>query len=93
MAITTRAFAVGVSRPSVPKTGATIPAVVMMATVDEPCAVLSAAAMMKGSQILRPALWPRYPSTTSDIPEFCRTFPKAPPQPVIIMIVAAATTA
>ena len=51
MAMTASAAATGVSRPSVAITGARMPAVVVMATVEEPCAVLRMAASRNGKKM------------------------------------------
>ena len=72
--------------------GAIIEAAVMMATVDEPCAVLSAAAIRKGIQI--PRCEPEKLSpTTSAIPESLSTMPNEPPAAVIMIMTAADTSA
>ena len=88
MAVTARAFSIGLMNPSISARGAMMEAVVTMATVDEPCEVLSAAAMMKGIQI--PRFAPERASfRTSAMPESLNTLPKEPPAAVIIIITAA----
>jgi hypothetical protein len=68
--------------------GATIDAVVINATVEDPWAVFIAAHKIKGKR--SPQLFPiRYPLTSSAIPLFCNTVPKFPPAPVISNIEAA----
>ena len=44
IAITQRTVFTGEARPSAPRSGAMIPAVVVIATVEEPCAVFNIAA-------------------------------------------------
>ena len=51
MAITTRAICAGVVKPRAVSIGARIPAVVVMATVEEPWADFRMAAKMKGNKI------------------------------------------
>lgn len=88
IATTAIALSSAVSNPKLLNKGATIEAVVMMAMVEEPCAVLMAAANKKGSQI---------PMLNSDkilarrlaIFEFCKIVPKMPPAPVINKTLAA----
>ena len=53
MAMTTTAFSTWLSKPSVFIIGTMMEAVVMSATVDEPCAVLIGADKRNGSQMLR----------------------------------------
>lgn len=85
---TNNALAIPEVKPNDGISGDNIHAVVIIATVDDPCTVLIAAAMRKGSHI---------PSLASDnaLPrvsareEFCKTLPKAPPAPVIKIIIAA----
>ena len=55
MAMTVTAARIGVPRPKVVIRGAMMPAVVVMATVEDPCAVLRIAERMKGKKIPRPA--------------------------------------
>src|SRR5690606_25766927 len=60
-------------------------AVVIIATVDDRCAVLMAAANRQGNQI--PGCSPEtVVPMVSAIPEFCSTLPKIPPAPVIKII-------
>lgn len=87
MAITTTALENSVPVPMEFIMGATIDAAVINATVDDPCAVFMAAAIKNGSQM--PMDIPLIPEKSSPKPEFCSTLPKAPPAPVIMMIVAA----
>ena len=51
IAITQSAPITGVPIPSAPMSGAIIPAVVVMATVEEPCAVFKMAASRNGKKI------------------------------------------
>ncbi len=82
MAITTMAFSIGLANPKVSIIGTMMEAVVMSATVDEPCAVLIAADKRNGSQMLR-CTSAKTLLSNSAIPESCNTLPKIPPAPVI----------
>ena len=88
MARTTRAFSISLTNPNEPIIGIMMEAVVMSDTVDEPWAVLIAAASRNGSQRLRLISVNVLPSRSA-MPEFCSTLPKMPPAPVIKMIEAA----
>ena len=85
MEVTANAFARAVSKPRTPISGAISDAVVIIATVDDPCAVLSAAAIMNGSQIPRLNPESASPSIVA-MPESLRTIPNDPPAAVIMMI-------
>ena len=77
-----KTFIVSESSPNCPKIGAIIDAVVIIATVVDPCAVFSANAIKKGRKI------PQFASlmlvvTRSPTPEFWSIFPNTEPAPVI----------
>src|SRR5690606_38919591 len=82
MAMTTSALSRSLTKPNSFIKGASMEAVVINATVDEPCAVLMAAANKKGSQIPK-CQWLMISPRWVAIPEFCSILPKAPPAPVI----------
>ncbi len=89
---TTRALAIGDSKPKGDIKGLIRDAVVIRATVEEPWAVLMAAATMNGSQM------PRFASDrklliTAAKGEFLRTRPKEPPAPVTIIMIPEPRTA
>ena len=78
--------------PSEPINGSMMDDVVIIATVDDPCAVFIAAASRNGSQILILILLSTDPSIPA-IPESCNTFPNIPPAPVIRMMDAVSLSA
>jgi len=84
---TTNALATADSKPKDDINGVIKDAVVINATVDEPWAVFMAAAIINGSQMPRLA-FDKELLSTSAIGEFRRTISKAPPAPVIIIIMA-----
>ncbi len=90
MANTARTFINSLSNPRGTNKGAITEAVVTMATVDEPWAVLRARDIRNGRRRPRLALL-RLLLTRSAIPEFWSIFPNIPPAPVIRMIGAAVT--
>src|SRR5690606_12105652 len=92
IATTTNADSKPPVKPSTSINGATMEAVVISATVEEPCAVLIAAAIKNGNQIPRFHCATVEPSTSA-IPEFCSTLPKIPPAPVIKIMEAAPVSA
>lgn len=87
IAITTIALSISLVNPNTGIKETIIDAVVIKATVEEPWADFNAAARIKGSQI-------PIGKSDNDSPmivarsEFCKTFPKMPPAPVIKMMVA-----
>ena len=87
-AVTRIAFSRGETNPITPIRGATMDAVVMMDTVEDPWAVLSAKAIRNGSHMPRLYLERASPSTSA-IPESRRIIPKDPPAAVIRMMMAA----
>src|SRR5690606_13535450 len=92
IATTTIAFSNSESKPNEPIIGMMIEAVVIRDNVEEPSAVLMDAANKKGNQMLKLVSANAAPNVDA-MPEFCNTFPKSPPAPVIKMIEAASLSA
>lgn len=87
IATTTMALSISLVKPNVAISGAITDAVVINATVDEPCADFSAAASRKGRKM--PMLdWVSASPSIPAISEFCNILPNMPPAPVTNNIVA-----
>ena len=83
MAMTASAAATGVSRPSVAMTGARMPAVVVMATVEEPWAVLRMAASRNGKKMPMASSAPAWLLMKFTMSVEAMTLPRTPPAAVM----------
>ena len=73
----------GVSKPSTVSNGAMMPAVVIIATVEEPCAVLSTAASRNGKKIPIPPNTSACAEMYFTMSEVAITLPSTPPAAVM----------